>query len=84
MSSEEQQILETETHQGLKPSNPFQVCNDTSDCHHIDMNLVCATDSKTCQCREDMKWNKEELECQVYIDVDCSIFESSFYPRKES
>ena len=84
MSSEEQQILETQTHQGLKPSNPFQACNDTSDCNYIDMNLVCATDSKTCQCREDMKWNKEELECQVYIDVDCSIFESSFYPHKES
>ena len=83
MSSEEQQILETEQRRELKPTNPFVACNNATDCHYIDMNLVCSTDSKTCQCREDMKWNDKELECQVYIDVDCSIFESSFYPREE-
>ena len=39
------------------------------------MNLICSEKSKKCECREDMKWNMEKGECQVYINVDCSIFD---------
>jgi len=46
----------------------------------MDMNLICNKDLTTqgsvgqCECRMDMKWNTEALECQVYLDVDCSKF----------
>ena len=41
------------------------------------MNLICNTNLTTsndgrCECRQDMKWNKEAGECQLFIDVDCS------------
>lgn len=55
--------------------NPFMSCDSHSNCHSIDMNLICSPESKKCECRRDMKWNEKELECQVYISVDCSIFE---------
>jgi len=34
------------------------------------MNMVCR--DQTCQCREDMRWNDKALECQLFLDVDCS------------
>ena len=73
---EEQPLLDAEQQRII--TDPFKSCNNTTDCHQIDMNLVCSNESKKCECREDMKWNENELECQVYIDVDCSIFESKF------
>lgn len=43
-----------------------------------DMNLICnknltiqGTTGK-CECRRDMKWNQQQGECQIYMDVDCS------------
>lgn len=48
----------------------------------MDMNLYCSTDTNKCSCREDMRWNKDELECQVYMDVDCSGYEQSGYRNK--
>jgi len=30
------------------------------------------TGLKVCKCRRDMRWNTKALECQLYIDVDCS------------
>ena len=44
----------------------------------LDMNLVCNTnlttqgDAGKCECRQDMKWNTEAGECQIFLDVDCS------------
>jgi len=44
------------------------------------MNLVCNKDLTTqgsvgqCECRRDMKWNTDALECQMYMDADCSKF----------
>jgi len=44
------------------------------------MNLICNKDLTSqgqvgkCECRQDMKWNEDALECQVYLDVDCSRF----------
>ena len=39
------------------------------------MNLVCSNETSKCECRDDMRWSKENIECQIYIAVDCSIFE---------
>ena len=44
----------------------------------LDMNLICNTNLTTqgtvgkCECRRDMRWNSEQGECQIYLDVDCS------------
>ena len=45
------------------------------------MNLICSDKSEKCECREDMKWNSDDLECQIYIDVDCSIFGENTDPK---
>lgn len=59
--------------------DPFQPCSSTSTCATMDMNLICNTALTTgqggrCECRPDMKWNEQEGECQMYLDVDCSQF----------
>jgi len=60
--------------------DPFKSCSSSSDCMSMDMNLVCNKDLTSqgrvgqCECRRDMKWNTDALECQVYLDVDCSKF----------
>jgi len=41
------------------------------------MNLICNTNITVqaggkCECRSDMKWNTQNSECQLYMDVDCS------------
>ena len=65
--------------------NPHeQNCSSHDTCMSIDMNLVCKFASwqnwnsqiATCQCRSLMKWNKEYLECQLFIDVNCTDFHS--------
>ena len=66
----------------LKPRqdnfDPFQLCTESGSCQKIDMNLVCNTnlttqgDAGKCECRQDMKWNTEAGECQIFLDVDCS------------
>jgi len=57
--------------------DPFKTCTESSTCMKMDMNLVCNTNltiqgTGKCECRRDMKWNKESGECQIYMDVDCS------------
>jgi len=57
--------------------DPFKSCSEESTCQMMDMNLICNKNMTTsgegrCECRQDMKWNKEAGECQLYIDVDCS------------
>ena len=57
--------------------DPFRPCTDSISCQTMDLNLVCNKNLTTsgagrCECRQDMKWNKESLECQIYLDVDCS------------
>jgi len=57
--------------------DPFKSCSEESTCQMMDMNLICNKKLTTsgegrCECRQDMKWNKEAGECQLYIDVDCS------------
>jgi len=65
-------------HRG-RPDNfdPFVECMDTSSCQKMDMNLVCNTNLTVqaggkCECRTDMKWNAQNSECQIFMDVDCS------------
>ena len=57
--------------------DPFQPCMDSSSCQTMDINLICNTNKTVqaggkCECREDFKWNEAKLECQFYLDVDCS------------
>jgi len=60
--------------------DPFKSCSTGTECMNMDMNLICNKDLTTqgdvgkCECRRDMKWNSEAMECQVYLDVDCSKF----------
>ena len=55
-----------------KSFNPHESCSGHQECQNIDMNMICHTEKQTCQCRQDMKWNDETLECQIFMDVDCS------------
>jgi len=57
--------------------DPFKQCMSHTDCQQMDMNLICNTEKTTgpdgvCECRRDMRWNTDALECQMYLDVDCS------------
>ena len=45
---------------------PRPACKSMKDCWKYDINMVCG-DQKVCECRQDMKWNKKHLECQVRI-----------------
>ena len=53
-----------------------------------DMNLVCNTnlttqgDAGKCECRQDMKWNTEAGECQIFLDVDCSTITYETQPSQ--
>ena len=37
---------------------PFVQCDDNTTCQTIDINLVCSSESRKCECRKDMKWNE--------------------------
>merc|ERR1712018_474572 len=55
-----------------KGYNPHVSCETHNNCGQIDMNMICFDKNSTCQCRETMAWNDEALECQIYIDVNCT------------
>merc|ERR1712038_1431615 len=44
--------------------NPHKSCSNHDVCKEVDMNMEC--DEGTCQCRDEMKWNEEALECQIF------------------
>ena len=51
--------------------DPYRSCISHKDCRDtVDMNMICKEGK--CACRDDMKWNSEGLECQIYIDVNCT------------
>merc|ERR1719228_2363705 len=52
--------------------NPYESCTSHDACRNVDMNMFCESEKGTCQCRNDMKWNEETLECQIYMDVNCT------------
>jgi len=67
--------------------DPFVSCADNRACQTIDLNMVCNTKLTTslggkCQCKPDMRWNKEGGECQLYVDVDCSAITYDTPPSK--
>lgn len=41
------------------------------DCFDRDMNLVCG-DMNKCVCRQDMKWNEDRMQCELYLSADCT------------
>ena len=47
--------------------DPFISCTGHSDCLDLDMNMYCSETTNKCQCRESTKWNKESLECQLFM-----------------
>jgi len=52
-------------------------CEQTQDCHRVDINMVCEeleSGAKECRCRKDMRWNNEAVECQLYLGVNCTSF----------
>jgi len=62
-----------------RPTNfdPFVACGDNGECQKIDNNMICNTNvtiqqGGKCECRQDMRWNTNDQECQLYLDVDCS------------
>jgi len=62
------------------------VCDVDNDCWSKDINMLCRSGSegnKTCKCRRDMRWNEKALECQLFIDVDCSSFDQADTPSPE-
>lgn len=67
--------------------DPFVSCANNAGCQAIDLNMVCNTKLTTaeggkCQCKPDMRWNKEGGECQMFIDVDCSAITYDTPPSK--
>jgi len=41
------------------------------DCFSRDMNLVCGGSNK-CVCRQDMRWNTDRMQCELFLSEDCS------------
>jgi len=71
------QAHKPECHQKVSYPDVFdletQACDitDSGSCLDRDMNLVCGEMGK-CQCRQDMKWNEDHMQCELYLGVDCS------------
>ena len=71
-----------EQQQQYRPDNfdPFKSCSTAMDCQNMDMNLICNKDLTTqgdlgkCECRRDMKWNTEAMECQVKMFINMLRF----------
>jgi len=74
-----------EVEQRLEGGAEGRRCEQTQDCNVVDINLVCdqvESGRKKCQCRKDMRWNTDALECQLYLGVDCSSLDFDAVPSK--
>lgn len=40
-------------------------------CSYLDMNMVCG-DMNQCVCRQDMKWNDDRMQCELFLSEDCT------------
>jgi len=68
-----------------------QFCNsgDHPFCLSKDINMFCSTETKQdpkeqkirnlCQCRKDMKFDTKNMECRIFLNVDCTYIKSSGY-----
>ncbi|XP_059093081.1 uncharacterized protein LOC131888283 [Tigriopus californicus] len=64
---------QNEFNERWQPSfDPYKSCTEHKECWKVDMNMVCSTNTTRCACRDDMRWNLDTGECQVFMDVDCS------------
>merc|ERR1719474_111905 len=66
------------TEERLNASITSLSCTYTSSCTPWDINMVCINNK--CTCRQDMKWNPKLLECQIFLDVDCSSIDYNTEP----
>ena len=55
-------------HISCVPDRPEQI----AICQNIDLNMICANETETCDCRQDFRWNSEKSECEFFLNVDCS------------
>jgi len=69
--------------------DPHKYCGSNDECQKHDMNLVCyknatskADEPGKCQCKPDMAWNKKNLQCEIFIGVDCSKYTYQTQPSK--
>jgi len=67
--------------------DPFVTCSSTPVCQRIDINMICNTELTVqaggkCECKQDMKWNANAGECQMFLDVDCSAVTYNTPPSK--
>jgi len=67
--------------------DPFVTCANIATCQGIDINMICNTELTVqaggkCECKQDMKWNANAAECQMFIDVDCSAVTYDTPPSK--
>jgi len=69
--------------------DPHIYCSSDTACKAIDMNMVCYKNATSpadkpgkCQCKPDMAWNKGNLQCEIYIDVDCRKYKYETKPSQ--
>lgn len=71
------QAHKPECYQKVSYPNIFELETETCDaadpgsCSARDMNLVCGGTGK-CHCRQDMSWNTDRMQCELYLPVDCT------------
>jgi len=69
--------------------NQFCQPNDNSHCLDLDNNFFCSSETvhdprdnirkNVCRCRKDMKFDTRNMECRLFIDVDCTSETSEGY-----
>jgi len=69
--------------------NQFCDSSDHPFCLTKDINMFCGKETKMdtkekktrnlCECRKDMRFDTKNMECRVYLDVDCTYVKSSGY-----
>merc|ERR550519_2708869 len=67
----------TDSYRPRRDFDPLSAaCVSNEACFSYDFNLICNLNKTTtagrCECRTDMRWNAEEYECQLYLEVDFS------------
>jgi len=62
----------------IKKDKSGNICKTNDDCTDYDINLICkenlTTNKSTCGCRENMAFNPQAQECQIFMDIDCGQF----------
>lgn len=56
--------------------------SDHRSCHEYDTNMFCA-DMGRCVCRNDMAFNRKNMECELLVDIDCKEETGYDFPTDE-